>query len=202
MTLLRDDTSIETDRLLLRRITTGDLPFFTRIHADADVSRYIGYGKPRTPDESRRWLEAVLATYEAHQLGQLAVTRKSDGELLGRCGLSFVEVDAAPADGGDPVCYFLLGEAPAGRPTAVQPELGYTFDKAVWRQGFAREAARAVFDYGVGRRGLERVTSLIRADNARSIHLVESFGATRSGCVRAFGGLSFDRFVWPGFLPK
>ena len=147
MTLATSDTSIETERLLLRRMTTADLSFYARIHADPDVTRYIGYGRPRTADETRVWLDRMLETYELFQLGQLAVIRKSDGALLGRCGMAYLAIDDDPADGGDPLGYFVHGEAPAGASTHLEPELGYTFDRAAWGQGFAREAAGAVFAY-------------------------------------------------------
>src|SRR5512140_3253585 len=114
MTLAQHDSEIETERLILRRMTTADLPFYTRIHADPDVAQYIGLGRPRTVDETRVWLENILKTYEAVQLGQLAVVRKSDGALIGRCGLGYFEIDPLPFDGGQPIGYFVMGEAPRG----------------------------------------------------------------------------------------
>lgn len=196
MTLAPSDTSIETERLILRRITAADLSFFTRIHADLDVARYIGYGRPRTPDETRVWLDRMLETYELFQLGQLAVIHKSDGALLGRCGMAYLAIDDNPADGGDPVGYFVHGEAPAGASTHLEPELGYTFDRAAWGQGFAREAAGAVFAYVKPTLNGDRVVSLIHPENVRSQRLARSFGATLVDRVRAFDGV-LDRHVWP-----
>jgi [ribosomal protein S5]-alanine N-acetyltransferase len=196
MTLAISDTSIETERLVLRRITTADLSFFTRIHADPDVARYIGYGRPRSADETRVWLDRILETYELFQLGQLAVVRKSDGGLIGRCGMAYLAIDDNPADGGEPAGYFDHGEAPVGVSTRLEPELGYTFDRAAWGQGFAREAAGAVFAYAKPALNGARIASLIHPLNVRSQRLARSFGATPGGRVRAFGGV-LDRHVWP-----
>ncbi len=51
---------LETSRLILRRIDADDFEFFARIHADAEVARYLGHGQPRTREESSKWLKDVL----------------------------------------------------------------------------------------------------------------------------------------------
>lgn len=84
MTLARTVDRVESPRLLLRRIEPADLPFFTRIHAVADVARYIGSGRPRSAEETQAWLQSTLTDYKELGLGQLAVVRKADGALLGR----------------------------------------------------------------------------------------------------------------------
>lgn len=64
MTLARGTDRIESARLVLRRISAGDLDFLTRIHADPDVARYLGHGRPRSSEESLAWLRLTLASYE------------------------------------------------------------------------------------------------------------------------------------------
>jgi ribosomal-protein-alanine N-acetyltransferase len=196
MTLAVADTSIETARLLLRRITVADFPFYARIHADPDVARYLGYGRPRSANETRVWLDRIIECYETLQRGQLAVVRKSDGALIGRCGIAFLAVETRLADGAEPRAYFVPGEAPDGVTTRLEPELGYTFDRAAWGQGFAREAAGAVFDYFTAMRESDRIVSVIHPDNVRSRRLAESFGARLVDRVRAFD-MVLDRFAWP-----
>jgi [ribosomal protein S5]-alanine N-acetyltransferase len=196
MTLTPSDEQIETDRLLLRRMTAADLPFYTRIHADPEVARYIGLGRPRTVEETRRWFDCIMETYDTMQLGQLAVVRKTDGALIGRCGVSFLEIDPLPLDGGDPLGYFTPGEAPAGVATQLERELGYTFDRQAWGHGFAREAAGAVYDYTIRAKKPARVVSLIDPDNVRSQRVARAFNASRVDGVRAFNRL-LDRFAWP-----
>src|SRR3954463_8696595 len=97
MTLARTTDQIASARLVLRRIAPSDLPFFTRIHSVADVVRYTGHGQPRSAEETAAWLQSTLASYEELGLGQLAVLRKADSALLGRCGLSDLVIEANPA---------------------------------------------------------------------------------------------------------
>ena len=57
MTLAHGTDRLESDRLVLRRVTSDDLPFFTRLHAPPDVAQllYPG-GQPRSPEEMAAWL--------------------------------------------------------------------------------------------------------------------------------------------------
>jgi RimJ/RimL family protein N-acetyltransferase len=196
MTLLADHQVIETERLLLRRVATDDLPFYTRIHADPDVARYIAHGKPRSPDETRTWLGNLLDAYRETSLGQLAVTRKSDGALVGRCGLSYLETDRDAAPDGIRTGYYFPERANPDSGPVVESELGYTFDRDVWGHGYATEAVRGVSDYARANRPGECLVSLIHADNVRSRKLAERFGVARTYPVMLWGR-AFDRYVWP-----
>jgi RimJ/RimL family protein N-acetyltransferase len=87
VTLARDTDRIESERLIFRRIEQADFEFFARIHADPIVARYLGSGKSRSIQETHALLETFYETYKSLELGPLAVLRKSDGVLIGRCGL-------------------------------------------------------------------------------------------------------------------
>lgn len=195
MTLARNTDSLETERLLLRRIEPADFGFFARIHADPAVARFIGPGRPRTAEESDEWLRRTMACYEACALGQLAVVRKADGAVLGRCGLTefVVEVHAGP---DVPRAWYQRSDAPPGLAVAVEPELGYTFDQACWGHGYASEAARRVFDYAIQALRLPRVVSVIHPDNVASLRLARRFALERDGAVQ-IRGATFHRYVWP-----
>jgi len=64
MTLAPDTDRIESQRLILRRIDHGDLEFFTRLHADPEVARYLLHGRPRSSQESLAWIQSIFGTYE------------------------------------------------------------------------------------------------------------------------------------------
>lgn len=197
MTLAAGAESIESERLVLRRIELDDFEFFSRLHADPDVARYLGLGRPRTPEESVDWMRATLATYESLSLGQLAVVRKSDRVLVGRCGLSDLAVEARPAATALPRAWYDRAAAPADIELQFECELGYTFERSQWGQGYASEAARCVFDYACGVRRLPRVVSLIHPDNVRSLRVARRFALTTEDVV-LLGDSSRVRLVWPG----
>lgn len=196
MTLARATHRIESERLILRRIELADLEFFTEVHADPEVARYLSHGKPRSAQESLAWVQSVLRTYEDFELGQLAVLRKSDGVLIGRCGLSDLAVEAKAGEAAVPRGWYQRDDAPADAQIVFERELGYTFHRSNWGQGYASEAARCVFDYARDVLRLPRVVSLIHPENSRSIRVIQRFQVRHEDVVEVLSR-PFDRFVWP-----
>jgi RimJ/RimL family protein N-acetyltransferase len=197
MTLAHGTDRLESARLVLRRIVAGDLPFFTRLHALPDVAEHLyPGGRPRTPDETAGWLKYTLASYEQLALGYLAVVRKEDGALIGRCGIMDMVVEPAPPEHGIRKGWFGREQAPLGAALTFECELGYTFDPAVWGQGFASEAACCVRDYARDVLGWPYAVSAILPQNARSRRVAELGGARAEGQMDVVG-LTWDRYVWP-----
>jgi RimJ/RimL family protein N-acetyltransferase len=196
MTLLAPESQIETERLLLRRITPDDLPFYARVHADPDVARYLAHGRPRSVQETNSWLSAMLDSYREMQLGQIAITRKSDGALVGRCGLSHLETEVTAQPDGSRLGYYFPTRAPAGVQLVEELELGYTLDRAEWGKGYGREAVGAVWHYAAACWPDRTVVSLIHPDNARSVRLASTFGVKLVDRVTLWDR-PFDRYAWP-----
>jgi len=196
MTLARGTDRIESARLTLRRIDPGDFDFFTDLNADPEVARYLPHGRPRSTEESLAWLRSVRRDYEELELGQLAVLRNSDGALIGRCGLSDLVVEARAGVAGVPRGWYRREDAPSEGEVVFERELGYTFHRSSWGQGYASEAVRRVFEYVRDVLRVPRVVSLIHPENVRSLRLVQRFGVRREGSVAVLSRL-YDRFVWP-----
>ena len=197
MTLAHGTDHLESARLVLRRVVPADLPFFTRLHALPAVARHLyPEGRPRSSEETAEWLRYTLASYEQLALGYLAVLRKDDGALIGRCGLMDLVVESAAPGHGIRRGWFGREEAPAGVALTFECELGYTFDPAVWGQGFATEAARCVRDYARDVLGWSYAISAILPRNARSQRVAGRSGARAAGQMEVVG-LTWDRYVWP-----
>lgn len=196
MTLAPASNPIESERLTLRRIEQHDLEFFVQLHADPDVARYRSHGKPWSHQESLDWFQSLQRSYQDFALGQLAVLRKSDRVLIGRCGLSDLAVEARAGLAAVPRAWFQRSEAPAGAEILFERELGYTFDPTSWGQGYASEAARCVFEYARDVLRLPRVISLIHPENVRSLRVAQRFGVQRQDVVEVMSR-RLIRFVWP-----
>jgi [ribosomal protein S5]-alanine N-acetyltransferase len=197
MTLMRGTDRLESNRLVLRRIVPNDLPFYTRLHALSTVAEHLyPEGRPRSPEETKAWMEYTLASYEQLTLGYLAVVRKADMALIGRCGLMDMVVEAAPPARGIRQEWFGREGASADVALTYETELGYTLDPTAWGQGFASEAARRVRDYARDVRRLSYTVSAILPSNARSRRVAERGGARAEGQMHVVG-LTWGRYVWP-----
>jgi [ribosomal protein S5]-alanine N-acetyltransferase len=200
MTLMRGTCRLESDRLVLRRIAPDDLPFFTRIHALPEVAQYLyPEGRPRSPEESAAWLQRTLESYDQFSLGCLAVLRKEDGALIGRCGLTDLVVESTAREPGIRKGWFGRTQARAGIALTFECELSYTFDPAAWGHGFATEAVRRVRDYARDDLRLSYAISAILPQNVRSRRVVERLGVRSVGQMEIVG-LVWDRYVW-SFVP-
>src|SRR5687767_2096263 len=116
--------ALETDRLLLRRFTLEDVDVLLEIFSDPETMRY--YSATKTREETVKWIEWSLQSYDEHGFALWAVIRKDTGQFVGQCGL----ILQRDVDGKDEV------------------EIGYSFLRRQWNQGFATEAARACRDFG------------------------------------------------------
>jgi RimJ/RimL family protein N-acetyltransferase len=166
---------LETERLVLRPLTLGDLVPLTAFYGDPEVMRYIGGGGPLDAEQSRASLERMIAAFEAEGFGHLAVDRKEDGVFMGRCGLLV----------WDTATWTTTRVLDAKGP--VEVEVGYLLGRAFWGHGYATEAAIAVRDWALGELGRERLISLIRAENEGSIGVARQLGMKPDGEVVIFG---------------
>src|ERR1041385_6615923 len=196
MTLAHDTDRIESERLIFRRSEQADFEFFARIHADPIVARYLGSGRARSVQESHALLEGFLETYKTLELGPLAVLRKADGVLIGRCGLSDMALEMNAASGKLPRVWYQRSQIPSNTEVIFEQELGYTFDRSCWGQGYASEAAARVFEYASSTMPFRRIVSVIHPDNSRSIKIATKCGAWQERNV-VLMEQEFLRFRWP-----
>jgi hypothetical protein len=86
MTLTHGTARLESDRLVLRG-SGRTICRSTLASTHARGSRSICIPKA--------WMEYTLASYEQHAPGYLAVVRKADAALIGRCGLTDMVAESA-----------------------------------------------------------------------------------------------------------
>ncbi|MDX6481683.1 MAG: hypothetical protein QOG85_2193 [Gaiellaceae bacterium] len=151
--------TLETERLFLRPMVAEDLEALEGIFGDPAVMAAFG-APPQSRERVQRWLDRNLSHQLEHGYGLFAVCLKSDGRMIGNCGLELMEID---------------GEQVA--------ELGYDFRSDCWNRGYATEAAIAVRDYALGVLGLPRLVSLVRPANEASARVAEKAGGRKTGLV-------------------
>jgi ribosomal-protein-alanine N-acetyltransferase len=175
--------TLETGRLLLRPVVEADLPFFTELHADAEVVRFLGGdGEPRSPEATRAWFAKCARWCEVDRAGQYAVVLREEDRPIGRCGPSIFEVEReASAPDGIPLASWGVGSAPEDRLVRPVLELGYVVHRSAWGRGIAPEAASRWLEYLFEVRGEPHVTSIIHHENSASRRVAEKNGLVYAG---------------------
>jgi RimJ/RimL family protein N-acetyltransferase len=111
-------------------------------------------------DEARAYIANGPATsYARHGFGLYRVSLRENGEAIGICGL--LQREALP-----------------------NPDLGFAFLPAYWKQGYARESAEAVQRYARGTLGIARLLAIANPSNQPSIRLLETLGFHCEGLTR------------------
>jgi [ribosomal protein S5]-alanine N-acetyltransferase len=152
---------LTTARLILREFIADDWPAVLAYQSDPRYLRYYAW-TGRTPDEVQVFVRMFL-DQQAEQPRlkfQLALTLKSNGQLIGNCGIRMRTTDAHEAD------------------------IGYELNPDYWGQGYASEAARAIVTFGFSELRLHRIWSWCIADNVGSARVLEKLGMRLEGHLR------------------
>lgn len=144
---------METERLLIRRITRKDMDALLAIMGKPEVMSTWEHGF--TQKDVRKWINRQLTRYRKDGFGYFAVMLKESGKLIGQAGLM-----KSTINGNEAV------------------ELGYILDNAYRHNGYGTEAARACLEYAFGELSLETVCCSIRPENKASIRVAERLGMT------------------------
>jgi len=175
---------LTTPRLWLRPFTLADLPFLDRLHRDPDVVRFLGDGRVRHRQDNLRWMERTLGA-AASGLGQQLVERLVDRVPIGRAGGTPCWLSP------DTECDVVFDEHQAGSGWERATELGYTFRRSAWGQGYATEAAEAMAAHLLEEGGRRRLVSVIHEANSASFRVSQRLGFRRWRRGRCMG-----RPVW------
>ena len=144
---------METERLLIRRITRKDMDALLAIMGKPEVMYAWEHGF--TKKDVRKWINRQLTRYRKDGFRYFAVILKESGALIGQAGL--------------------MNSTLNGNETV---ELGYILDNTYWHNGYGTEAARACLEYAFGELELKTVCCSIRPENVASIRVVERLGMT------------------------
>jgi len=141
---------IETQRLILRELTTNDAENFYQLNLNPNVIRFTGDSPFKDIQEAKDFLKNYN-DYEKNGFGRWAVIDKSNQEFLGWCGLKYDE-------------------------NCSETDIGFRFFEHQWNKGYGTESAQACLKYGFGKLGLKRIIGRSMAENMASIKVLEKIG--------------------------
>jgi RimJ/RimL family protein N-acetyltransferase len=143
-----------TERLILREMTTEDLPTMYELYdtlADCEyIEKLYDYEKEREFTENY-----IKNMYGFFQYGLWLIFERKSGELIGRVGLENRELDGA-----------------------TRQELGYLIRADRQRRGYAYEACQACIDYAAHELELTEFFACIQTSNIPSKYLARKLGFT------------------------
>lgn len=143
---------LETERLVLRKLSVSDAEFILVLLNEPSFLRYIGDKGVRTLEDARQYiLTGPMDSYERNGFGLYLVALKDSELPIGISGL-------------------------VKRPTLPDADIGFAFLPAYWSKGYAVESAFAVLAYAKNVLKLNRLLGITSPDNQSSIKVLEKIG--------------------------
>jgi RimJ/RimL family protein N-acetyltransferase len=143
---------IETERLILRKLTLDDAAFILDLLNQPSFIQFIGDRGVRTLDDARNYLSKKLVdSYERFGFGLYLTLLKESNIPIGICGL-------------------------VKRESLEDVDIGFAFLPQYWLKGYAFESASAVMVYAKNILGIKRIVGIATPDNHGSIRVLEKLG--------------------------
>lgn len=153
---------IETDRLILRQVSTEDAGDIFSYLSDKDVMRHYGLEPFKSVKDALDeifWYQSIFENKTGIRWG---ITLKGQDKVIGSCG------------------FLNLAKQ------HYRSEIGFELSKDYWGQGIASEALEVVIKYGFEKLNLQRIQALIEPSNIPSQKLVERKGFLKEGLLRNY----------------
>ncbi len=151
---------LETERLILRRITPDDTDEVFRLFSNRTVARYLDFPVLKRVEGAKEIVAWCQKIWEERTGLRFGLERKGDDGLVGTCGFH----NWAHRD--------------------FRADIGYDLLPTCWGRGLMREALTRVIHYGVEEMALHRIQAMVNPANERSQRLLERLGFTREGTLR------------------
>jgi ribosomal-protein-alanine N-acetyltransferase len=158
--VLKNLPTLETDRMILRRMTPNDAEAVFAYASDPEVTRYVIWETHRSIEDSRAFLDLVTSKYESGGEPEWGIVYKGDHRFIGTCGIVSLE------------------------PHHARAELGYALSRDYWGRGLMAEAVCAMISFGFDKMNLNRIEARCIAQNTASSRVMEKAGMLYEGTLR------------------
>ncbi|HCU67262.1 MAG TPA: GNAT family N-acetyltransferase [Rheinheimera sp.] len=154
---------LSSPRLSFHLLTKADAALMLRLLNEPSFINNIADRGVRTLEQAEKYLiDGPLAMYRQHGFGMYRVTRLADGLDIGLCGLVYRDY---------------LGK----------PDIGYAFFPEFAGQGYASEAAAAIFAYGKNVLQLSEIVGIVAPHNFASQKVLQKLGLQKQGQLQVPG---------------
>ncbi len=155
-----DLPSLETDRLILRKLTLEDATDVFEYAREPDVARYLTWEPHRSIDDSKGFLNFMIERYKDNQVSDWGIVLKENNKLIGTVG--FIRWS----------------------PDNFRAEVGYALSKEYWGQGMMTEAVKEIMKFGFDKMELNRIEGRTWIENIGSQAVLKKAGMTFEGTMR------------------
>ena len=151
---------LETEDLILRKPRMRDAKDIFRYASDPEVARYVLWESHRSVSETASFVRDLRVRIRAGYPSSWVVSLRETGLVIGTIGFVWYSTDNNAA------------------------ELGYSFSREYWNQGYATQALHAVIDCLFSSLPLNRLEAQHDVRNPASGRVMQKCGLTQEGVLR------------------
>ena len=166
---------LETERLILRKLTLDDLEDVYAYSSDEKVTRFLRWGPHTAVGQTESYIREVQQEYQEGRDGPWGIEHRASSRVVGAIHLMDIRVRHRRA------------------------EIGFLLSKAYWRRGLMVEALQRVLKYAFEDVGLNRIGAFCLADNLAGMRVLEKAGMLKEGMLREYAfqkGALWDFYVY------
>ncbi|MES2617133.1 MAG: GNAT family N-acetyltransferase [Bacteroidota bacterium] len=146
---------IQTERLVLRKISHSDTESLFAMRSDPSTMRFIPRPVARHHDDVTELIQRILSELNENRSINWAITLKEDNILIGTIG--YVRMS----------------------PENHRGEVGYMLSQHHYGKGIMNEALTAVIDYGFNKLNLHSIEGVVSPENMASSNVLKKCGFIR-----------------------
>lgn len=154
---------LETNRLIIRKMTLNDAPAILQIFSDEKVTKDMGVSPFTSLEQAENLINFMNQLFEEKRAFRWGIIRKEDNKLIGTCGYNGWDVERGS-----------------------RGEIAYDLGRDYWRQGFMVETLNTIIDYGFNDMGFQRIEAYTNLDALPSMTLLQKIGFKEEGILRDY----------------
>ena len=160
LTPLEDLPTLESGRLLLRKLLMRDAQDIYEYCSDTEVARHVLWTAHTSVSDSRAYIRYMLRRYRQGEPSSWGIVLKENSKLIGTIGFMWIQPENAAA------------------------EVGYSLSRDYWNRGVMTEALRLVLDFGFRELKLNRIEAQHELSNPASGAVMRKVGMRHEGTLR------------------
>lgn len=158
--IFRDIPALETDRLILRKLSMRDVNDIFEYASVPEIAQHVMWAHHRNIADSLHFLRAVMQQYQNGTPSPWGIVYKENDKLIGTGGFHIWNLDHRRA------------------------EIGYALSKDYWNKGIMTEALKEMIKFGFEHLNLNRIEALCKVENTASEKVMQKCGMKLEGTLR------------------
>ena len=151
---------LETDRLILRKLTMRDAQDIYSYSRDPVVAKHVLWDAHTSIYDTRGYLRFMLRKYRMGEPASWGIEWKATRQVIGTVGFMWINYENSSA------------------------EVGYSLSRKFWNQGIMTEALAEIIRYGFTSLNLNRIEAQHETDNPASGAVMRKCGMVKEGTLR------------------